>query len=242
MQDVEAGLPPRATFRHAGSTQSFGSSRSMTSGVTASPDASRTASSRLRRRGRSSRRARPQRASASALATPMPERRSRRRRRPCRPSLSPILSALSRRSVPRLTPCRRDSRRASRGRRSSTASRARSRRRRRRPGCPRARRKCRAWRGRRADRLRAGFAAACRRSQLGSLGGMTLPLSDLAVAVAAPQRRDEREALDARARGEPVAHRRQDELRLPVRAVEAQAADRVADLRIGEALARSFRR
>jgi hypothetical protein len=30
----------------------------------------------------------------------------------------------------------------------------------------------------RAGSLRAGFAAACRRSQFGSFGGMVLPLSD----------------------------------------------------------------
>src|SRR5579871_747758 len=57
-----------------------------------------------------------------------------------------------------------------------------------------------------------------------------------AVAVPAPHRRDERETLDRLAGGEPVSDRRQDELRLPVRAVEAESRDRVADLRIAEAL------
>src|SRR5208337_5427680 len=76
--------------------------------------------------------------------------------------------------------------------------------------------------------LKAVPARIVRRNDLAALR--------FAVAVAAPHRRDERQTLDARAAREAIPDRRQDELRLPVRAVEAEARDRVADLRVRETL------
>ncbi len=56
-----------------------------------------------------------------------------------------------------------------------------------------------------------------------------------AEAVAAPERRFQRQPVDALAGLQPVGDGRDDEFRLPVGAVEAEPADRVADRRVGEA-------
>ena len=134
----------------------------------------------------------------------------------------------------RSRPSRRDSRRASLSRPSSTMRRAPRRTRRHRSNSSRDRRRCRPLQATPLDRCArawpppAGGPSSDRWA--GSVCRSRIRRSDIA-----PERRAERKSPDACARLQPVARARQDEFRLPVRAVETKARNRVADLRIGEA-------